>query len=336
MTGVEAHPPATALRALVTGATGCIGQAVVAHLLSAGHDVAIVTRRPFLAEQLFGSTVTIHEWHPYSEPVPTAAIADREAVLHLMGAPLAGAPSSEREALAVSSRVTTTRRIGEALGDRRFRLVVASLSLAPTGAAEQPTEASAHGAPATEIERAILTWEQAAHELAERGASVAIVRLGLVAGLGGPIAELTRLARLGIVPNLRGAVIPAIALSDAAEMLAGLLLHREIEGVVHGFAPEAVEGAALEASLARLSPVPFRPVLPLSMLRRRLGLATALLSSNRQVLPKALTEAGANFSAPDPTESVNEAIRQLAGRGGFGSLHRAPTTTAYDANTETA
>ncbi len=309
------------MNVLVTGATGTLGQATVARLLADGHNVAIVTRRPFLADRLFGTRIGIHEWHPLSERLPPAAIEGRETILHLMGAPICGGPSRDRLALAEASRVTATRRIAEALGKRRVRLVVASLAFAPTSSGGSVTENVADCAPATPGERAIMAWEAEARLAATTGASVAIVRLGLIAAAnGGPLHELIRLARRGIYPNLDGALIPAISLEDATAILIALLRQPHVEGLVHGVAPIPLAGEALSDALTKLSPIGKLPGLPVSLLGARLGLASLLLDCRQHLLSGVLQEIGFELSAPNPTASF---MRALAGPSSASELLRA-------------
>jgi NAD dependent epimerase/dehydratase family enzyme len=158
----------------------------------------------------------------------------------------------------------------------------------------------------------VTTWEAETEALHEAGRNVAVVRLGLVAADTSILGELARLARLGIVPNLKGVLVPAITLEDAAAMLAGILQQRTIVGLVHGVAPSPAKGEAIMAALETLTPLPRPIVLPLRLLRRRLGLALALLACQRQVVPDVLMQAGANFATVDPTDHLTQAITSHA------------------------
>ncbi|MGE0767711.1 MAG: NAD-dependent epimerase/dehydratase family protein [Hyphomicrobiaceae bacterium] len=310
----------------MTGATGPVGQAVVARLLAEGHDVAIVTRRPFLAQRLYGHTSAIvHEWHPLSEPLPRAAIEDCDRVLNLMGAPLSGGRWRDRETLAVASRVTALRRIRDAFAGRQPRLVSVSMVIAPAGAGEPLHEAMAASGQSMPAGHAVATWEAEAQAAQREGSSVAIARLGLVATSNGILHELARLAKRGVVPNLKSSLIPAIALDDAAELLAGLLDARGIDGIVHGVAPSPVRGEAVMRALRALSPLPRPMIVPPSLLRRRLGLSLGLLGCRRRIVPEVLKQAGADFARPDPTEELIEAMSDLGSAMTSGSPPREAT-----------
>ena len=293
---------------LVTGATGNLGRAVVRRLGEEGHLVSVLTRRPFLAAAHFGGGVGIHEWHPRSEAVPPEAVEHTDAVMHLMGAPLCGDRSREVAAELVSSRTNSTRRLVEALRGRGGRLVVASVAVAPGEAGPPVTEGASSDAIVSSLERDILSWEAEAAAGAADGMSVAVVRLGLIAMPSRPLATLVALAKRGLCPNLKGAMIPAIAPDDAVAMLSGLLQHRSLEGVIHGVAPEPVAGEVLMRALRRYAPGGRALTVPLSVLKRRLGLAAAMLSCHRRIVPQRLEMAGAAYFSPDPMSELERAL----------------------------
>ena len=304
------------MRVLLTGATGNLGRAMVGRLLAEGHDVGILTRRPFLAASLFGTTVTLHEWHPLTEPVPAGALTGVDAILHMTGASLAGGPSRERTALAVTSRTTATRRLVAALAGGPIRLVVTSLALARQEPGEAVTEDTPPPSNPSPAERAVAAWEAEAMAATSAGASVAIVRLGLIAQPGGPLAALARMAGLGIGPAMHHSLISAIAIEDAVAMLSGLLQDRALEGLIHGVAPVAVPGAALTGLLRRISPMPTTLQLPTRLVGGSLGLTAQLVTGRRQVAPMRLVAAGASFAAPDPSASLERALHALAAARG--------------------
>src|SRR4051794_33173086 len=78
------------LKVVVTGATGTIGRAVVDALRVRGDEVVALSRDPERARSLLGSGVEAQAWaEPKSSPPPAAALRDAEAVVHLLGEPVA-------------------------------------------------------------------------------------------------------------------------------------------------------------------------------------------------------------------------------------------------------
>src|ERR1700685_3792421 len=75
-------------RVTVTGATGLVGPSLVAVLRERGVQVTVLTRDPARARARLGAVDAV-AWDPLNEPAPPAALTDRDAVVHLAGAPIA-------------------------------------------------------------------------------------------------------------------------------------------------------------------------------------------------------------------------------------------------------
>ncbi|MEZ5856064.1 MAG: NAD(P)H-binding protein [Hyphomicrobiaceae bacterium] len=304
---------------IVTGATGRIGHAMVQRLLAEGAAVRVLSRRPLLAQDLFGGSVEIHEWHPFSENVPAAALDGVRGVLHLMGAPFADGPIRGRDALATSSRLVATRRMIDALAGCGVRLLVVSPAIVPR---EVPAGAvAAHafdgmddlgqgGAP--------LPWEEVALAAHSDSLSVAVVRLGLLTQPSEALVALVALARMGLVPKLDGAQIGAITPGDATAMLSGLLARSDLTGLFHGVAPIPIPGQVIREALEQLRPafIPGGITLPsmvtTRLLARYLGLLATILTASQVPEPRRLLAAGAVFETPDPTDALLAALQTVA------------------------
>src|SRR3954449_13490982 len=79
-----------ALKVAVTGATGTIGQAVVAALLARGDSVVVLSRSPDRARSVLGSEVEAVEWaDPKGSPAPSSAFTDAAGVIPPRGEPVA-------------------------------------------------------------------------------------------------------------------------------------------------------------------------------------------------------------------------------------------------------
>ncbi len=300
---------------LVTGATGRLGQTLVARLQAEGRDVRILTRRPYRAIALFGDSLPIHEWHPFSEEIPAQAIAGVTTVAHLMGEPLAGRPTADKIERIRTSRLTATTRLAAAFAGRRVRVVAASVpSLDRIVRREPVDESEPRGKPKTALESMAQAYETALEAMASQGASVAIVRLGLLLAPDGTLSAPARLAdwRLGL--DLRRALIPAIDIDDAAALFGGLLDRNDLQGFVHGIAPEPLRGEDLMALLAAASGAMPRMKLPHRLARRAMGELMPFLLNGSHIVPRRLTEAGAVFLHPDPKTSVARILAQRTAR----------------------
>src|SRR5689334_16779132 len=103
------------MKLLMTGATGLIGREVGKKLIEAGHTICVLSRRPEEARRELPFPAELFAWHGESEPVPADAIRGVQAVIHLVGEPIAGGRWTEkRKARIRDSRVLGTQRIVEA------------------------------------------------------------------------------------------------------------------------------------------------------------------------------------------------------------------------------
>lgn len=300
---------------LVTGATGGLGSRVVTRLLSEGRHVRVLTRRPFAADRSFGTTVEMVEWHPYSEALPMAALANVDQVIHLMGPPYAAHLGIRQLATAHQARLHVTQRVVGALADRRIRLVVASLAV-PPAVSSQPnasvTETTADDAPAPGLATNVRAIEQIALDARTRGLNVAVLRLGLLTSPSPIWTRLVGLAERGLVPPLAGSIIPAIDPEDAATLLTGLLARSDLDGVFHGVAPVPLTGGNVLELLRGVQQTPMSMAVPRLLAQRLLGATAPILFGACALSPTRLTDAGARFAHPDLLFRVADLVGAIA------------------------
>jgi NAD dependent epimerase/dehydratase family enzyme len=298
------------MQLIVTGATGTLGSLLVRHLLAEGHAVRVLTRRPFRAADTLPENVGIVEWHPTVAPPPMAAFRDVEAVVHLMGEPVANVEGGRIDRYA-GARVAATEHIIAGMSGGPWRLVVASVAPASRDGDAVLTEASPREAATMAASGEVIRAEAAAQAARAAGASVAIVRLGLLLTPGGVLAALVRDAAAGLVPSLRLSRIPAIDPADAAAMLAGLAGRPEVEGPLNGVAPEPLQGGDLERMIAKAARLPFTLRVSPRAAAARYGAAAPLLLNRARVVPQRLVEMGALYTMPDPKPAAERIVTEL-------------------------
>jgi NAD dependent epimerase/dehydratase family enzyme len=300
------------MRVLVTEATGDLGQVLVRRLVADGHAVSVLTRMPFLASSLLGSSVRVHEWHPLSEDLPADAVAGVSAVAHLMDEPVWGKPARDRLVHVKASRAAETEKLMAALAGRQVRLVAASrVCTSASPDAEIGKEDVPRQEPQAPFEAALLRHEERLAQARSAGNSVAVVRLGLVLGNADTLAPLRRLAMRRIGFSLEGSVIPAIDIEDAAALFAGLLDLPDIEGYLNGVAPEPLHGEDLVQAITDIGGRPLIRM-PRRAFTRYAGELAPSLLNRVAIAPSRLLQAGARFENPDPKVSL---LRTLAPPG---------------------
>src|SRR5690348_6419360 len=105
-------------RVVLTGATGTIGSAVCEALLARGDEVVALARDPEGAQERLGEGVEVHAWgDPSGVAPPAAALSGADAVISLLGEPVAQRWTETAKKRIRSSRVLGTRNLVQALRD---------------------------------------------------------------------------------------------------------------------------------------------------------------------------------------------------------------------------
>ena len=172
-------------RVVVTGATGMIGRALVSALVARGEEVVVLSRDAQRARQALGDGVEAHAWpSPLTEPPPEAALAGADAVVHLLGEPIAQRWTDEAKEAIRESRVRSTHALVEGLlalaPERRPRTLVSQSAVGFYGPRDdQPVDEQA---PAGNdfLAEVVVAWEREALAAASSGVRVVVTRTGVV------------------------------------------------------------------------------------------------------------------------------------------------------------
>ncbi|MBN2195150.1 MAG: TIGR01777 family oxidoreductase [Polyangiaceae bacterium] len=285
------------MRALVTGATGLIGQRLVRGLDGA----AALTRSPArAAAELPG--VHAWRWDPMTEAAPAKALQGIDVVFHLAGEPIAGARWTDEQRRRIrDSRVSGTRHL--VAGFRalavRPRVLVSASATGYYGdrGDEELDEASSRGSGF--LAQVCADWEAEAMAAAELGLRVVCVRIGVVlAPGGGALARMLTPFRLGLGGRLAGGRqwMSWIHIDD----LAGLLLHAAADDRIHGamnaVAPEPVTNQEFTRALGAAVHRPAFLRVPAFALRVAFGDLAGILTASQRVVPRVALGAGYRFA----------------------------------------
>lgn len=295
---------------VLAGATGFLGRPLVDALVRAGHDVAVLTRRPRgragIREVAWGPDGTAGRW---AEVVDGAAV-----VVNLAGESIAGKRwTPTRKAALSESRLLATRSLVAAIerAPGRPPLLVSSSAVGYYGprGPEIVTEADPPGEDF--LARLSVEWEHAAQAAESGGTRVVRIRTGLVLGNdGGALAPMLWPFRLGVGgPMGRGDQYwPWIHRDDWVALALFLITHPGATGPVNATAPHPVTNEEFSHTLARVlrRPAIFR--VPAFALRLALGeMADAVVLKGQRVMPERATELGFRFTY----ESLEPALRSI-------------------------
>ena len=294
------------MRAVVAGASGLIGTALVPALEAAGYDVVRLVRREV---RHLGES----EWDPEAGTIDADLVKRADLVVNLAGASIGGRRLTKSYAKVVlDSRLETTGLLARTMAATgRGRLIQASAMGYYGVRGEDELHERSHPGSGTLPEIAI-EWEKAANPAVLAGVSVQWLRTGLViAPTGGLAKRLLPLIRLGLVRSLGSGKqwMSWISLNDAVRAIL-FLAQSDHVGPVNLVAPLPARNAQLIAALARAAHRPRLFPVPAPILRLVVGPAADDLLGSQKATPGVLTRLGFSWNHPDIDSAAEWVIAQ--------------------------
>ena len=307
------------MRVVVSGATGTIGSALVSALLARGEEVVALSRDAGRARQSLGDEVEPHAWpRPMDEPPPEAALAGADAVVHLLGEPIAQRWTDEAKEAIRESRVRSARgrwsrgcsHCRPRAGQRTLVSQSAVGFYGPRGD-ERLDEDTPVGNDF--LAGVVAAWEHEALAAASSGVRVVVTRTGVVLSpSGGALAKMLPFFRLGIGGPVAGGrqYVPWVHLDDVVGAMLFCAGRPEAAGPVNLTAPTPVTNAALSKVLGRVLKRPaFLPVPGLAV-KSLYGEMAEIVITGQRAVPARLEQLGYGFRHPD----LEPALRDVLGR----------------------
>ena len=296
---------------LVSGASGLIGSALVAHLRGAGERVvALVRREPRSSEEV--------RWDPAVGDLPPTALDGVGVVVNLSGAGIGEKrwSSSRRQAI-LQSRLDATSLLAEAIAlstnPPPVFLSASAIGIYGQDRGDEILEETA--SPGDDfLARVSLKWEAAAGPAQNAGTRVVLFRTGLVlAGRGGLLGPLLPLFKLGLGGKI-GAGDQWMSWISIEDEVAALvhLMGSSLSGPVNLVGPNPVTNAEFTRELARVLRRPALLTIPRWALNIRFGreMAEGTALANQRVRPHRLASDGFEFVYPN----LESALRRVLNR----------------------
>jgi uncharacterized protein (TIGR01777 family) len=283
----------------ITGSSGLIGTALTTSLEADGHRVLPVVRGGDRADAI--------RWDPASGTIEAGGLEGIDAVIHLAGEGIASGPWTEAQ----RRRIAESRRLGTDLLARTLAQLDDRPATLLSGSAigfygdrgdEVLTEASAPGDGF--LTAVCRDWEAATAPAEAAGIRVAHLRTGIVLDPdGGALGKQLPIFRLGLGGRAgRGTQwMSWITLDDEVRAIRFALEHDELHGPLNLTAPAPVTNAAFTKALGAQLHRPTALTIPRFARHAPFGLGDlieSLLFTSARVEPRALADAGFEFSDP--------------------------------------
>ncbi|HZI89874.1 MAG TPA: TIGR01777 family oxidoreductase [Candidatus Polarisedimenticolia bacterium] len=301
------------MNVLIAGGTGYLGSALTRHLVTRGHRVSLLSRRPSAPK----ATPPVYHWNPERDELDPNALEGAEGVVNLAGESLAsGRWTPQRRRRLVASRVGPSaflvRRWKDTTAAPRVLVNASAVGIYGDRGDEVLTEESAPGEGfLPDLCRA---WEEAATGAVGFGARVVCSRFGVVLGPDADaVRKLLPIFRLGLGGPLGSGRqwMSWVSLVDALQAVETALVREDLSGPVNVVAPGAVRNRDFGKALGRVLHRPAFLPAPALALRLVLGpMADEALLTSARAEPARLQAMGFPFVVED----VEAAFRAALGR----------------------
>ena len=291
------------MKILIAGATGMIGQALIA-AWKKQYDITVLGR----------DRAKLQKYFPHLKKITWGkldAVAGFDVVLNLAGANIGqGRWTTKRKQIIIQSRLQTTQRlvkwcINTANPPRLLNASAIGVYGLPKATTEQKQHVFDEQSPVPDPPQDFLAavgiaWEQALLKAEQAGVPVIKMRFGVVlAEHGGALAKMLPIFKLGLGGPIGTGEQPFswVGLSDVVRALTFLLDHRELTGPINIVAPEILSQRQFANTLGRVLHRPTMIRLPAWLVKALFGqMGEELLLNGITVQAKKLSQAGFTFA----------------------------------------
>ena len=286
------------LNILITGGTGLVGQRVMAHLLSKGYKVGILSRQVVKI-----NNVRSFLWD--NKQLDLEALRFADVIVHLAGVNVGSKRwSKKRKELIISSRVSTAELIRSSLIENNISIdsfiSASAIGYYGEGGDKKLIESDSTITPDF-LSEVCHKWEDQT-ALFSSICRTASVRIGFVIDKKADgFNKLVQPIKLGFGSGLGSGkqFMSWIDLHDLANVFIYVIENKKMEGPVNACSPEAITNNELSAQTAKFFKKPyFMPNVPKVALRLLLGEMANLALVGNRVYPQKLIDSGFEFEYP--------------------------------------
>jgi uncharacterized protein (TIGR01777 family) len=298
------------MRVTVTGATGRIGSRFVAALQARGDEVTALSRDPDRATDALG--VEAAAWDPENERAPLAALAGRDAVVHLAGEDVGQRWTAATKAKILASREHGTRNLVQGMLDAEPRpgvLVCASAAGFYGARGDEPVDE--WQPPANDwLAQVCVRWENQA-DAAKVGMRVVKVRTGIVLDAGGgALAKMLPPFKAGVGGPIGGGkqYMPWIHRDDLVGIYLAAIDAPVFAGPINASAPNPVTNKEFARALGSALHRPAVAPVPAITLKVMYGEMAQIVLTGVRMVPARAGELGYEFIHPDLDEALRDTL----------------------------
>ncbi|MEG4227540.1 TIGR01777 family oxidoreductase [Microcoleus sp. N9_B2] len=305
------------MKVAIAGATGFVGSRLVEKLQAAGHQVVVLSRDAAKAGRVFPASaypnLEVVAYTPAESGDWQKSIAGCDAVVNLAGVPIAEERWTEaRQQAILDSRRLTTAKLVEAIvnANPRPSVFVSASAIGYYGTSETAEFDETSLAGNDFLAAVCKDWEAAAQPAKNAGTRLAILRLGIVLGMGGALAKMLPPFKLfaGGPLGTGKQWFSWVHREDVVDLILYALQNSQVEGVLNATAPNPVRMNELCQTLGEVLKRPSWLPVPGFALEMLLGDGAKLVLEGQRVLPKQTLASGFQYQYPTLKLALEEIL----------------------------
>ena len=305
------------MKVAIAGATGFVGSRLVERLHSEGHSVLVLARDSERARRVFPASaypnLEIVAYTPAESGDWQTSIAGCDSVVNLAGVPIAEEKwTAARKQAILDSRKLTTAKLVEAiaLANPKPSVLVSTSAIGYYGTSETAEFDEISPAGDDFLAAVCKDWEAAAQPAKNAGTRLAILRLGIVLGMGGALAKMLPPFKLfaGGPIGTGKQWFSWVHREDVVDLILYALQNPQVEGVLNATAPNPVRMNELCQTLGQVLNRPSWLPVPSFALELLLGDGAKVVLEGQKVLPKQTLAIGFQYQYPTLKLALEEIL----------------------------
>ena len=305
------------MKVAIAGATGFIGTRLVEKLQAAGHRVVVLSRDAAKAGRVFPASaypnLEVVAYTPAESGDWMHSIAGCDAVVNLAGVPIAEErwTPARQQAILDSRRLTTAKLVEAIVNANPKPSVFVSASAIGYYGTSETAEFDENSPAGNDFLAAVCKdWEAAAQPAQNAGTRLAILRLGIVLGMGGALAKMLPPFKLfaGGPIGTGKQWFSWIHREDVVDLILYSLQNSQVQGVLNATAPNPVRMNELCQTLGEVLSRPSWLPVPSFALEMLLGDGAKVVLEGQKVLPKQTLASGFQYQYPTLKLALEEIL----------------------------